>query len=86
MRITGFFLVIFSLVMLVVNRFSPLPSDALGRLICPTRYLQPVNGVVGDPSCGFNLDIYLAVALLLTGLAGAILLRLARRKTANTNK
>ena len=80
MRITGFLLVIFSMVMLVVNRFSPVPSDALGRLVCGKRYLQPVSGVVGDASCGFNLDMYLAVTMLLTGLAGAILLWLAGRK------
>jgi hypothetical protein len=83
MRRTGFFLVIFSLVLLAVNRLSSLPSDVLGRLVCGRHYLQPVNGVVGDGSCGFNMDMYLTAFLLLPGVAGVILLRLGRRNAAN---
>ncbi len=83
MRRTGFFLVIFSLVLLVVNRLSPLPSDVLGRLVCGRHYLQPVNGVVGDGSCGFNMDMYLAAFLLPAGVAGVILLRRAGQNKVN---
>ena len=45
---------------------------AIGQMKCGNRYLQPVNGVVGDVSCGFNMDMAVgttAIVLLLVGLA-----------------
>jgi hypothetical protein len=42
--------------------------------------MQPVHGVVGDMSCGFSLDMYQAVGLLIVGLTGIILVVVSNRK------
>ncbi|MEE9313326.1 MAG: hypothetical protein V3V02_01635 [Rhizobiaceae bacterium] len=47
-------------------------ETAIGQWKCGDSYLQPVGGVVGDISCGFNLDMTvsaLVILLLLIGLA-----------------
>ena len=49
----------------VIDRSTRVMSDLFGELFCGAAYLQPVNGVVGDVSCGFNTDMCLAASLFL---------------------
>ena len=62
-RKTGFIIISIALFLWVVNRASHAVSDFVGKLFCASSYLQPVNGKVGDVSCGFNVDMYLTVIL-----------------------
>ena len=48
-------------------------STLFGKIRCGDRYIQPVDGVIGDMSCGFNDDMYLLVFLLVMFLAGIAL-------------
>jgi len=79
MRTTGFLLIAVSIILFLLDRFSHVLSDSLGKVICGKRYLQPVSGVVGDMSCGFNMDMYLAVGLVLLCLTGIILAVVSNR-------
>ncbi len=62
-----------------VDRFTHLLSNIMGKIFCGDQYMQPVDGVVGDMSCGFNSDMYTAICLLIFAVVG-ILLILASRK------
>ena len=62
-RKTGFIIIFIALFLWVVDRASYAFSDFIGKLFCASSYLQPVNGKVGDVSCGFNVDMYLTVIL-----------------------
>jgi len=73
-RSVGITLILFSLGTGVVDRFSLVISSALGKILCGDRYLQPVQGVVGDVSCGFNADMTLLLFLAVVLIAGTILL------------
>ena len=43
-----------SIVALLIDRFLGFPiSTLLGEIFCGNRYMQPVEGIVGDASCGF---------------------------------
>jgi hypothetical protein len=59
----GLTLIISSICVWVIDRSTRVMSDLFGELFCGAAYLQPVNGVVGDGSCGFNTDMYLAACL-----------------------
>ncbi len=47
--------------------------------------MQPVDGIVGDVSCGFNADMYLVVFLIITLLTGTILV-ISKKTTNNVDK
>lgn len=71
-RKTGLILIAGSILTWLVDRASLIISTSFGKLFCGKRYLQPVDGVVGDVSCGFSADMYLVVFLftvLLIGIA-----------------
>ena len=79
-RKLGITTVLISSVLLFANRFTTLISDFFGKLFCGESYLQPVNGIVGDNSCGFNADMY--VALFLTGatIIGLVIIFVSKKK------
>ena len=79
-RSVGFVLVFTSIIAFLVDRFTHVLSDILGKSICHEQYMQPVGGVVGDMSCGFNMDMYLAAGLFLLCLAGVVLIFVSCRK------
>jgi hypothetical protein len=61
-----------SILVWIIDRASLIISTFLGQLHCGKRYMQPVDSIVGDASCGFNIDMYFSVFLftvLLVGLA-----------------
>jgi hypothetical protein len=59
--LVGFFLIG------LIDHFSLAISSAIGKLYCGDSYMQAVNGVTGDVSCGFNMDMYL-IAFVVVGL------------------
>ena len=73
MKKTGFFLIVCSVLLFLLDRFTSLLSGALGKLICGAEYMRPVNGVICGKSCGFNMDLYVTVFLMGLLLAGVFL-------------
>ncbi len=70
-RKIGLLLITGSILVWLIDRISLVISTYIGELYCGKHFMQPMDGVVGDPSCGFNTDIYLVVflfAVLLTGI------------------
>ncbi len=75
----GIIIVLFSSLLLFVNRFTSVISDFFGKLFCGNEYMQPVNGIVGDRSCGFNADMYVAILLTVTTILGIILIFVSKK-------
>lgn len=48
-------------------------ESAIGRLKCGDRYLKSVDGIAGDVSCGFNIDMFLSALGIFLFLVGAVL-------------
>lgn len=69
----GIIIILIALCTFTIERVTKLISTFLGKLICGDQYLSAVDGVVGDFSCGFNTDMYLAVALLIIFILGILL-------------
>lgn len=69
-RNAGIFLVLFSLAIGLIEWFSLVISSYLGEIICGECYLQPVQGVVGDVSCGFNADMVFILFLVVVLIIG----------------
>jgi hypothetical protein len=68
----GLILTVSSIVLWFIDRFSSIISANFSRILCGDLYLQPVNGIPGDLSCGFNADMYftaLMFLVLITGIA-----------------
>ena len=53
----------------LVDRLTGSISGFLGKMYCGADYLEPVDGIVGDPSCGFNADLYFTLFLFIIILA-----------------
>lgn len=74
MKLIGKVIVICSIVGFAVERFSQVLSALLAKVICGDRYMQPINGGIGDLSCGFNTDMYLTASLVLSLIIGLVLI------------
>lgn len=74
-RKMGQLMMVGALLLGLFDRLTSRISDYLGRRYCAAEYLQPVDGVVGEASCGFDADMYLMVILVALFLLG---LRLQR--------
>jgi len=71
----GLLLSLFSLIFWFLETASGyLISDTIGKKVCQENYLQPVNGFVGDPSCGFNSDMYMSSFLIMLFLFGMLMI------------
>ncbi len=64
MKKAGISIILLSAIVFTIDRLTQSISNLLGKVICGEHYLQPVDGVVGGLSCGFNMDMYIAVCLL----------------------
>jgi hypothetical protein len=64
---------------LTLNRVTYVPADWLGRLLCNETYMQSVDGIVGDPACGFNADVLFAAFFAIAFAIGLGILLAARR-------
>lgn len=82
-RKIGSLLISVSGIVFLVDRLSLLISTALGKLFCGDKYMQPVNGVLGDESCGFNADMYLAVFLIIFMAFGIFLFMTSSNGVSN---
>ena len=80
MQLTGIVLIATSLALYMVERLSHALSNLLGKSICGDSYLQPVNGLIGDASCGFNMDMYLNTTLIISFVLGVLLFIASMRK------
>jgi len=79
-RTTGLILMTVAFFIWIVDRFSHIVSTALGQMICGDTYMKAVDGVVGDCSCGFNMDMYLTAILFALMLIGVILYLFSKRE------
>lgn len=79
-RSIGILLIIAALITVLVNRSSSILSDFFGKLACGDSYMQPINGILGDASCGFNMDMYIATFSIISLLIGIILVFISRNK------
>ena len=79
-RKLGIITVLFSSLLLFVNRFTTVISDFFGKIFCGEEYMQTVNGIVGDNSCGFNIDMYVALILTVATIFGIILIFTSKKK------
>ena len=71
----GLLLSLFSLLFWFIETASGrLLSDKIGERVCQENYLQPVNGFVGDLTCGFNSDMYLSSGLIILFMFGLLLI------------
>jgi hypothetical protein len=77
-QLTGKIICGMAILAFAIDRLFGALSSALGRLLCGANYLLPVNGVVGDASCGFNADMVLS-AFLVVALVGGLYLVIRRR-------
>jgi hypothetical protein len=71
-RKLGLILTVSSILLWFIDRFSSIISANISKILCGDLYLQPVNGLLGDFSCGFNADMHftaLMFLVLITGIA-----------------
>lgn len=66
-------LIVGSLLTWVFEKSSQQVSTAIGKLRCGDHYMQAVDSIVGEKSCGFNDDLYIASLLLILLLSGFVL-------------
>jgi len=81
MQLTGILLIATSLALYMVERLSHALSNLLGKSICGETYMQPVDGIIGDTSCGFNMDMYLSTGLIISFVLGILLFIASVRRT-----
>ncbi len=74
----GLVLIIGSIILGFIDGFSLLISNFLGRIYCGDNYMQPVEGIVGDVSCGFNADMYFMAFLISVMLIGIALIMIKK--------
>jgi hypothetical protein len=70
----GATLVAVSIVLFAIDRVGIGISSFVARLYCADSYMQPVDGVVGDLSCGFNADMYFVVFVFIILIMGIFFL------------
>ena len=76
---TGITIISLSVLIFTIERLTQAISTLLGEFIYGDRYLQSVNGVVGDMSCGFNMDMYLTIMLWGIIVIGVMLVSISRK-------
>ena len=72
-RKIGITLIIGALLLWMVEKSTQNISLILGKMRCGDHYMQAVDGIVGEQSCGFNDDVYVASTLLVLLLTGFVL-------------
>ncbi len=76
-RKLGTMLITSSVLLWLIDRFSYIISSYFSRLLCGDYYLQPVDGIYGDVSCGFNADMHFTALMFLVLITGIVLLIIA---------
>ena len=72
-RNIGILAISVSLLVWLVDKLTNTVSATLGRMIYGDRYIQTANGMIGDPSCVFNINMYLAYTLSTVLILGIVL-------------
>jgi len=85
-RNIGLILITVSILVFLINKVSLIIPTFLGELYCGERYMQAVNGIVGDVSCGFNVDMYLFIFLFIILLIGVAVVITTRRTKVENSK
>lgn len=78
-RTLGNTLMVAALVIYAIEQLTRnLVSSALGQLYCGDQYLSEGGFPIWEKSCGFEMDLYLAVLLLVLLFSGLCMRLLAR--------
>jgi len=72
-RNTGIFFILLSLLFWLTDKLTHTISTMLGKIIYGDRYMQTADGVIGDPSYGFNIDMHLSFSLMIIFIFGILL-------------
>ena len=72
-RAIGKFFIFISLSLWLVDRLTHSISFTLGKIMYDDLYMQHVAKMIGDRSCKFNIDMYLAYTLFTVFLLGIVL-------------
>ena len=68
----GTILVTSSFLIGLIDRFSHIVSSYFSQLLYGDFYLQPVDGILSDVSCGFNADMHFVVLMFLVLITGIV--------------
>ncbi len=66
------FFILLSLLVWLIDRLTYAISTMLGKIICGNQYMQSVDGIAGDSSCGFNTDMHLTYSLFTVLIMGIV--------------
>ena len=72
-------MIVTTLLLWIVERVTSVLSDALGKWLYGAKYMQPVEGYVGDRSYGFNTDMHLSLSLIVLFILGIVLYRSSKK-------
>ena len=78
-KVMGIFTITLSLFVWMLDRMTQDISTMLGKVICGEHYTHVINGMMGDTSCKFHIEMHLAYTLF-TVLVLGIVLYISSRK------
>ena len=81
-RAIGKKFIFISLFLWLADRLTHSISFTLGEIIYGDLYMQHVARMIGDRSCKFNIDMYLAYTLFTVFLLGIVLYVSSMKETA----
>ena len=70
----GTILVMSSLLIGLIDRFSHIVSSYFNQLLYGDLYLLPVDRILSDVSCGFNADMHFVALMFLVLITGIVLI------------
>ncbi|WP_067332122.1 hypothetical protein [Sulfurovum riftiae] len=76
-------LIVTTLLLWIFERMTSVLSDALGKWLYGEKYMQPVDGYVGDRSYGFNTDMHLSLLLIVLFILGMVLYISSKKDTVS---
>ena len=77
-------MVLTSLPLWFFDRTTHVITHLLGKRLYGDRYLKALDGIAGDASCGFNIDMHLSFSLIIILILG-VLLYVSSKKTSQEN-
>ncbi len=72
-RSTGVSFILLSMMLWLVDRLTHNISTMLGELICRDHHIHTADGMMGNASCGLNIDMHLAYLLFTVLIVGIVL-------------
>ena len=79
-KIFSTFLMLVTLLLWIFERATSILSDTLGEWWYKSKYMQPINGYLGDRSYGFNTDMYLSLLFIVLFIFGMLLYIRSRKE------